>query len=122
MPVSPKFIVDECTGPAIAQWLIACGFETISVFDAYRGSKDIDILTMAIKSGCIIITNDKDFGEMVFKENLNHKVIILLRLSNERSWHKIEVLEKLFNTNLAELIGNFTVVTDTTIRIIKIRK
>jgi len=59
---------------------------------------------------------------MVFKENLNHIGIILLRLSNERSWHKIEVLEKLFNTNLAELIGNFTVVTDTTIRIIKIRK
>lgn len=118
MPETLKVIVDERTGPAVAQWLIDRGFETISIFDTFRGSQDIDILTMAIKSGSIIITNDKDFGEMVFKENLNHKGIILLRLSNERSWHKIEVLEKLFNTNLAELIGNFTVVTDTTIRII----
>ena len=68
MPESPKFIVDECTGPAVAEWLIAQGFTTISVFDAFRGSKDIDILTMAIRNGCILITNDKDFGEMIFKE------------------------------------------------------
>lgn len=68
MPEFPKFIVDECTGPAVAEWLIARGFETISIFEAFRGSKDIDILTMAIKTGGILITNDKDFGGMVFKE------------------------------------------------------
>lgn len=122
MPEKPKFIVDECTGPAVADWLTARGFETISVFTAFRGSKDIDILKIALKNGCIIITNDKDFGEMVFKQNLIHEGIVLLRLSNERSWHKIEVLEELFNTNLTDLAGNFTVVSDTTIRIIKTRK
>ncbi len=121
MPGYPKFIVDECTGPAIAEWLNSNGFETISIFNAFRGSKDTDILAMAIKNGCIIITNDNDFGDMVFKQNLNHKGIILLRLSNERSRHKIEVLEKLLNTNLSDLIDNFTVVTETTIRIIKTR-
>jgi predicted nuclease of predicted toxin-antitoxin system len=117
----PKFVVDECTGPAVAEWLIARGFETISIYDTFRGIKDIDILKMALKTDSILITNDKDFGEMVFKENLNHNGIIFLRLSNERSRNKIEVLEKLFNTNLSELVNNFTVVTETTIRIIKTR-
>jgi predicted nuclease of predicted toxin-antitoxin system len=121
VPGYPKFIVDECTGPAIAEWLTSKGFETISIFNSFRGSKDTDILAMAIKNSCVIITNDKDFGDMVFKQNLNHKGIILLRLSNERSRHKIEVLEKLLNTNLSDLIDNFTVVTETTIRIIKTR-
>ncbi len=115
----PKFVVDECTGPAVAEWLIACGYETISIFDTFRGSKDIDILMKALKTGGILITNDKDFGDMVFKQNLNHNGIILLRLSNERSRHKIEVLEKLFKINLSELVSNFTVATETTIRIIK---
>ncbi len=117
-----KFIVDECTGPDVAKWVTSKGYETISIFNSFQGSKDIDILTMANKNGYIIITNDKDFGEMVFKENLNHNGIVLLRLTNERSWNKIEVLEKLFSTNILELHGNFTVVTDKTIRIIRTKK
>jgi predicted nuclease of predicted toxin-antitoxin system len=121
VPEYPRFIVDECTGPAVADWLSMQGFETISVFNELRGLKDKDILAIAIKERCIIITNDKDFGELVFKQNLAHKGIILLRLSDERSRHKIEILKKLLATNLYNLAGNFTVVTGTTIRIIKTR-
>jgi len=121
VPEYPRFIVDECTGPAVADWLNMQGFETISVFNELRGLKDKDILAIAIKERCIIITNDKDFGELVFKQNLAHKGIILLRLSDERSRHKIEILKKLLAINLYNLAGNFTVVTGTTIRIIKTR-
>lgn len=119
MPNCPKFIVDECTGPAVAKWVSSQGYETISIYDSFRGKSDIDILAMATNSGFVIITNDKDFGEMIFKEKLNHNGIILLRLNNERAGNKIEVLKKLFSRSSLELSGNFTVVTENTIRIIK---
>jgi len=114
-----KFLVDECTGPNVALWLKSQGFITISIYDEFQGKKDFDILKMAFDKNFVIITNDKDFGEMVFKNNLPHKGIVLLRLSNERSSHKIEVLERLFSENILELPGSFTVVSEKTIRIIR---
>jgi predicted nuclease of predicted toxin-antitoxin system len=42
-----RFLVDECTGPAVARWLIEQGFEVFSVFDQARGSDDEVILQKA---------------------------------------------------------------------------
>lgn len=52
----------------MVKWLASLGYEIISVFDSFRGNKDVDILAMAKKNSFIIITNYKDFGEMVFKD------------------------------------------------------
>ena len=32
-----RFLVDECTGPAVAEWLHAQGHEVFSVYDSARG-------------------------------------------------------------------------------------
>jgi len=119
MTKSIKFLVDECTGPNVALWLKSQDYITISIYDEFPGKKDFDILKMAFDNNYVIVTNDKDFGEMVFKNNLPHKGIVLLRLSNERSNHKIEVLERLFSEKISELPGSFTVVSEKTIRIIR---
>ncbi len=87
-----RFLVDECTGPKVAEWLRAEGHEVFSVFDEARGMPDPDVLAKAVSEDWILITNDKDFGEMVFREQREHHGIIFLRLSNERPMNKIEVL------------------------------
>ncbi len=33
-----RFLVDECTGPAVAQWLRRQNHDVISVFDEIRGA------------------------------------------------------------------------------------
>ncbi len=115
----PKFIVDECTGPYVATWLKSKGFSVLSVFEAFPGIKDTEILTIAQSEGRIVRTNDKDFGEMVFKIRYSHHGIVLLRLNDERSKNKIAVLEKLLTHHSEDLIGNFIVLTENTIRIIR---
>jgi predicted nuclease of predicted toxin-antitoxin system len=117
--IHPKFIVDECTGPYVASWLQKKGFDVLSVFEAFPGIKDTEILTIAQSEDRIIITNDKDFGEMVFKSGYSHHGIVLLRLNDERSENKITVLEKLLTHHSEDLIGNFIVLTENTIRIIR---
>lgn len=42
-----RFLVDECTGPAIAQWLRDESHEVFSVYDEARGMTDDDILDKA---------------------------------------------------------------------------
>jgi len=63
-----RFLVDECTGPKVAGWLRGEGHEVFSAFDEARGMADADILEKAFIENWILITNDKDFGDMVFRE------------------------------------------------------
>lgn len=85
-----RFLVDECTGPKVAAWLTAEGHEVYSVFDQSRGEQDDDILAKAVVENWILITNDKDFGELVYRERRNHHGIIFLRLADERAANKME--------------------------------
>ncbi len=63
-----RFLVDECTGSKVAQWLRDEKHEVFSVFDEARGMTDDEVLAKALSENWILITNDKDFGEMVFRE------------------------------------------------------
>ena len=90
-----RFLVDECTGPAVAEWLRNQKHEVFSVFEEARGMDDDDIILKALEENWILITNDKDFGEKVYRDGLLHRGIILLRLEDERSQSKIQVLSRL---------------------------
>jgi len=112
-----RFIVDECTGPAVARWLQSQHHDVFSVYEQARGLDDEDILQRAIVDNRILITNDKDFGEMIFREEKAHKGVVLLRLDSERAANKIRVLEQLLDRYAEQLAGNFIVATETTVRI-----
>lgn len=110
-----RFLVDECTGPTVARWLRE-EHEVFSVFEQARGSDDEFLLAKAFSEGWILITNDKDFGEKVFRERRPHRGVIFLRLDDERSANKIDALRRLLEGHADQLEGQFVVVTDTYIR------
>ena len=111
-----RFIVDECTGPSVANWLRAHQHIVFSVYNEARGMRDEDILQKAFAEGWIIITNDKDFGEKVYRERRPHKGVILLRLDDERPGNKIAVLQRVLAQYADHLTDRFTVVTETQVR------
>lgn len=115
-----RFLVDECVGPAVTQWLRGIGYDIVSIFDEYRGADDEDILRLADEENRILITCDKDFGEAVFHGKKYHKGVILLRLDNERSANKIAVLERLFDQYSTQLPNRFVVATESAVRIAEI--
>ena len=112
-----RFLVDECTGPGVANWLSSKGHYVVSVYDDMRGDTDIEILEYAYKNNLILITNDKDFGELVFKNSMKHMGIVLLRLSDQRKENKIDVLEKLLSSHGNDLEKGFLVVNENNVRI-----
>lgn len=111
-----RFLVDECTGTKVASWLREQGYEVFSVYEEARGISDNAIITKAFTENWILITNDKDFGEKVYREQMPHKGIILLRLQDERSTNKIDVLRRLFSMYLQQIPDRFVVVTQTQVR------
>ena len=111
-----RFIVDECTGPAVAQWLRTHQHEVFSVFDEARGMRDEAIIQKGFTEDWIIVTNDKDFGEKVYRERHPHKGVVFLRLDDERPANKIVVLQQLLARYADQLAGQFVVVTETQVR------
>jgi len=114
-----RFMVDECTGPKVAKWLKEQGHDVFSVYESARGVGDREIIKMGHEGQYILITNDKDFGELVFRFSFPHKGIVLLRLENERFDNKIEVLRKLLDLHADRLDKNFTVVTEKSVKIVE---
>lgn len=111
-----RFLVDECTGPTVAEWLRGRGHEIFSVFDEARGAQDDEVIQKAYGEGWILITNDKDFGEKVYRERRPHRGVIFMRLEDERAANKVEVLRRLLEGYADRLPDRFVVVTDTRVR------
>ena len=117
-----KFLVDECTGPRVAHWLSKHKHDVFSVYEEAKGSDDNWIIRKANEENRIIITGDKDFGELVFRKEKPHKGIILLRLENQRAENKIKKIDNLLEQYSDKIKNNFIVVTENSIRIAKSNK
>ena len=98
-----RFLVDEGVGQLVAKWLKENGHQVYSVYDKSRGLDDNSIQKIAFEKNYILITNDTDFGELIFKQKIAHKGVILLKLDDLRPNNKINVLNKLLQSHLDSL-------------------
>ncbi len=111
-----RFLVDENTGPRVAQWLRETGHDVFSVYEDARGLGDDEIIEKAYSENWILITSDKDFGEKIYRKQHPHRGVVLLRLANERATIKIDTLQSLLNNHSNRLTDHFVVVTEKRIR------
>lgn len=115
-----RFLVDECTGPAVARWLLDQGHDVFSVYETARGIDDDAVIARAVSEGRILVTNDKDFGEKVFRDGQIHAGIVLLRLQDDSASGKVAAIRGLLAFHTERLEGSFTVVTDRQVRFAKL--
>ena len=114
-----KFIVDECSGPTLAAWLAEQGHDVFSVFESARGAADDWVLERARNDGRILVTNDKGFGEKIFRSAGPHPGVVLLRLADETPRAKVAVFERLLDSFADRLAGAFVVVSERKVRIVE---
>jgi predicted nuclease of predicted toxin-antitoxin system len=113
-----RFLVDENMGPSVARWLVSQGHEVFSVYDEAQGIADEDILQKAHAEDYIVISCDKDFGELIFRKGLPHKGVLLFRLNDESIASKIRFLDQVLSEYSEVIKGKFAVVTESSVRII----
>jgi predicted nuclease of predicted toxin-antitoxin system len=111
----PKFLVDESTGVRIAELLKDLGYDTYSVAQKIRGATDQRVLSKAVREKRILITNDKELASLaILQRPLG---IILLRLSDERTNIKLQVLRKVLIEYGNKIEGNLIVASEKKVRI-----
>src|SRR6266511_1903841 len=112
-----KLLVDVSAGEAIANWLAAAGHDTVSVRNLDPRMPDIDILARAVSEQRIVVTMDKDFGELVYRSGLPHSGGLLLRLEDADTAEKLRVIEDIFTRFGDHLAGHFSVFQNGQLRI-----
>lgn len=81
------------------------------------GVNDQEVLNRSVRSGSVLLTADKDFGELVFRQKLLHTGVVLSRLHGLPPVAKGQVAAAAIKANETEFTANFSVVTDKIVRI-----
>lgn len=108
---------DENIFHDIIKALREAGFEVYSIYENQRGTKDIDIVQFSKSPSRIILTEDKDFGDLVFAHQHKYISVILLRYAFAETETITAILIDLLKNKAPDLWGKFTTITTQKIRI-----
>lgn len=114
-----KFLVDESVEFTVARYLRSLGHDVVTVAEDFPSVADADILTYAWRQERILVTNDKDFGELVFLHGRAHRGVIFFRLRRQDAASKIERFGVLLTKHKEKLLDHFVVVSERSVRIRK---
>jgi predicted nuclease of predicted toxin-antitoxin system len=76
-----KFLADECCDHGLVGALRQSGYDVLYVLESERGATDDDVLSLAFREQRIILAEDKDFGELVYRLKKPAHGIILIRIA-----------------------------------------
>ena len=115
-----NFLADENLDKQIVDRLRQDGHFVWYVAEMERGISDDVVLDLANQEGALLLTSDKDFGELVFRLRRIASGVVLIRLSGLSTISKADIITSVINEHNNELLGAFTVITMTSVRIRKI--
>jgi predicted nuclease of predicted toxin-antitoxin system len=110
-------LIDVSAGQAVADAVQALGHDTAFVRDRDPTMSDADILAWAVAAQRLVVTMDKDFGELVYRSGQAHAGVLLLRLEAARTPAKVQVVTDIFTQHAAALAGRFSVYQNGRLRI-----
>ena len=112
-----RFLLDESADTRLGNYLADLGHDVTSVAGHHSQSlRDPEVLAIANREGRILITNDRDFGELVFPHHQPHTGVILFRLRTTALVTKVERLSYILS-RYANQLDQFLVVTEHRVRV-----
>jgi len=115
-----KFLADENVPLKAVKALKRKGLDIVSVIELSPGLKDKEVLNLANKEERIIVTFDKDFGELVVRQRAKVKGLILLRFIPKSPQQVAEKIWQVLESEIP-LENNLLVIREHTIRVIKLK-
>lgn|SRR3990167_4333865 len=95
------------------------GHEVLYVADMDPGIPDETILERANQNNALLLTTDKDYGELIFRQNRISAGVLLLRLAGLSQIEKARIVSSIIRDHSNELSQSFTVASPGRIRIRK---
>jgi predicted nuclease of predicted toxin-antitoxin system len=114
-----NLLADEGIDRQIVERLREDGHTVLSIAEMAPSIDDDDILTQANDMNALLITADKDFGELVFRQRLLHAGVILLRLAGLKPSTKARITASVIQDRELALLDAFSVISPGIVRIRK---
>jgi predicted nuclease of predicted toxin-antitoxin system len=112
-----NFLADENLDIQIVTKLRQDGHLVLYVIELEPGISDDEVLDMANSNNCLLITADKDFGELVFRMKRITEGIILVRLAGVSPDEKAEIVSNAAAKYSDQLLQSFTVISRSSIHL-----
>ncbi len=114
-----KIVADESVDKQIVERLRVDGHEILFVVELDPGKDDETVLDHSRKANAVLLTADKDFGELVFRQHLVHSGVLLIRLAGLKPDLKAELVATTFKQHADELSAGFAVLSRRALRLRK---
>ena len=112
-----KILADEGVDCPIVERLRQNGHQVWYVAEMEPGIADEVVLDLANREGAVLLTADKDFGELVFRQERMTKGVILIRLAGISPVRKAEIVAAALAAHGGEMEEAFTVIAPGAVRI-----
>jgi len=112
-----RFLLDEGLPLRLAIFLKEQGHDVTTVGKTYpHALSDRAVLTAAQQEHRVLLTNDKDFGELIFRDHLPHAGVILFRVGYLPITERITLIKRVLTEHTDDL-RHFVVVTKSRVRV-----
>jgi predicted nuclease of predicted toxin-antitoxin system len=112
-----RFLLDENIEYRLALYLNQHDHNATAIAHDYpRSLPDREVLAIAAREQRILITDDRDYGELIFRRLQAHAGVIYFRLPDATVSEKIQRVDQLLITHQGQL-DQFIVVTRRSIRV-----
>jgi predicted nuclease of predicted toxin-antitoxin system len=110
-------LVDVSLGLSLESWIRESGHDAVFVREIDPRLSDSAILQQAQQEDRIVVTMDKDFGELVFRSQHPHRGVLLLRFEEQSASASVPILSEILERHAARLQGSFAVYQNGHLRI-----
>ncbi len=115
-------VADESVDYPIISRLRDSGVAVFSILDNAHSIPDEQVLQIAVAQNALLLTEDKDFGELVFRLKMEHRGVLLLRLDMFDTKAKANFVVPIILDRYEELLANFSVLDNQQLRIRLVRQ
>ena len=114
-----KLVADEGVDGKIVERLRQRGHDVTYVAELAPGIEDDLVLSKAHAADALLLTSDKDFGELVFRLGRRSSGVLLLRFAGLSSEMKAEAVAATIERHGSELLHGFAVLSPGGLRLRK---
>jgi predicted nuclease of predicted toxin-antitoxin system len=112
-----RFLADESCDFSVVRSLRDAGYDVLAVAEYMQRSVDRELIEQATAQQRILITEDKDFGWLVYVSHAQSAGVILIRFPGHARNTLAQSVLHLVQTQGEKLLGSFVVVGPGQIRI-----
>lgn len=112
-----RIVVDESVDGRIVSRLRLAGHDVLAIAESAPGTPDDQVLAHADTAGVLLLTADKDFGELVYRRQMAHCGVMLLRQAGLSVDVRADVVLAVLASHGSELTAAFTVISPESVRI-----